>query len=52
MEKAFDWVPREVICFALRWKSFPKYLVNGVMSLYKGVKLLSQLIGNYQVHFL
>ena len=35
-EKAFDWVSREVIRFALRQKSVPKYLVNGVMSLYKG----------------
>ena len=36
--KAFDWVPREVICFALRWKGIPEYLVIGVMSLYKGCK--------------
>ena len=42
LEKAFDWMPREVIalsyCFALRRKSVPEYLVNGVMSLYKGCK--------------
>ena len=36
LEKAFDRVPREVICFALRRKGAPEYLVNGVMSLYKG----------------
>ena len=34
LEKAFDWVPREVIRFALRRKGVPEYLVNGVMSLY------------------
>ena len=31
-------MPREVIRFALRWKGVPEYLVNGVMSLYKGCK--------------
>ena len=36
LERAFERVPREVICFALRWKGDPEYLVNGVMSLYKG----------------
>ena len=38
LENAFDWVPREVICFALRWKGVPEYLVDGVMSLYKSCK--------------
>ena len=38
LEKAFDRVPREVIRFALRRKGVPKYLVNWVMSLYKGCK--------------
>ena len=38
-KKAFDWVPREVICFALRQKGVPEYLVNRVMSLYKGCKM-------------
>ena len=27
-----------VVRFALRWKGVPEYLVNGVMSLYKGCK--------------
>ena len=31
-------MPREVIRFALRQKCVPKYLVNGVVSLYKGCK--------------
>ena len=35
LEKAFD---QGVIRFALRWKGVPEYLVNGVMSLYKGCK--------------
>ena len=56
LEKAFDLVPREVICFALRRKGVPEYLVEGVMSygdiFIKVVKLLSQFIGNYQVNFL
>ena len=34
MEKAFDQVPREVICSALSWKGVLEYLVND-MSLYK-----------------
>ena len=38
LEKAFDWVPREFIYFALRWKGVSEYLVNGAMSLYKGCK--------------
>ena len=52
LEKDLNQVPREVICFALRRKGVQEYLVNGVMSLYKVCKLLSQLIGNYQVYFL
>ena len=38
LEKAFDQVPRDVICFALRQKVVPEYFVNRVMSLYKGCK--------------
>ena len=38
LEKVFDWVAREVIFFALRQKSVPEYLVNAVLSLYKGCK--------------
>ena len=41
LEKAFARVPREVIRFALRRKGVPEYLVNWVMSLYKGTKLPS-----------
>ena len=32
----FDWVPREVIRFPLRRKGVPEYLVDQVVSLYKG----------------
>ena len=38
LEKAFDRVPREAIRFALRRKGVPEYVVNGVMTLYKGCK--------------
>ena len=38
LEKAFDLVSREVICSVFRRKSVLEYLVNGVMSLYKGCK--------------
>ena len=38
LKKAFARVPREVICFALRQRGVPEYLVNGVLSLYKGCK--------------
>ena len=38
LENAFDWVTRKVIWFALRQKGVQEYLVNGVMSLYKGCK--------------
>ena len=38
LEKAFDWVSREINRFALRRKGVPEYLVNGVMPLYKGCK--------------
>ena len=38
LEKTFDQVLREVICFALRQKGVPEYLVDGVMSHYKGCK--------------
>ena len=44
-EKAFDRVPREVICFALRQKGVPEYLVNRVMSLNKGCKTAVSLDG-------
>ena len=36
LEKTFDRVPREVLPLVLRLKGVHEYLVNGVMSLYKG----------------
>ena len=56
--QAFDLVPREVICFALRQKGVTEYLVNGVMSLFKGCKtavlvdgeLTSSFSGKFGVH--
>ena len=38
LEKAFDRVSREVICFVLRQKGVLECLVNGVMTLYKDRK--------------
>ena len=38
LEKAFDWVPEDGVCFALRRKGAQVYLVNGAMSFYKGCK--------------
>ena len=51
LEKAFDWVPREVIRFALRRKGVPEYLVNGVMSLYKGCKTAVSVEGELSSSF-
>ena len=51
LEKAFDRVPREVICFALRWKGVPEYLVNGVMSLYKSCKTAVSVDGELSSSF-
>ena len=39
LEKAFDWVPRKVIEWALRKKLVPERLVQAVMSMYKGAKM-------------
>ena len=52
LEKAFDQVPREVIRFALRRKGVSEHLVNGLYLFIKVVKLLPQLMGNYQAHLL
>ena len=51
LEKAFDCVPREVISFALRRKGVPEYLVNGVMSLYKGCKTAVSVDGELSSSF-
>ena len=51
LEKAFDRVPREVIGFALRQKSVPEYLVNEVMSLYKGCKTAVSVHGELSSSF-
>ena len=45
LDKAFDRVPREATCFALRHKGVPEYLVNGVMSLNKGCKTAASVDG-------
>ena len=45
LEKAFDWLSREVIQFTLRRKGVPEYLINGVISLHKGCKTAVSLDG-------
>ena len=44
-------MPREVIRFALRQKGFPVYLINGVMSLYKGCKTAVSVDGELSSSF-
>ena len=51
LEKAFDWVPREVIRFALKREGVPEYLVNGIMSLYKGCKTAVSVDGKLSSSF-
>ena len=51
LETAFDRVPREVIRFALRRKGVAEYLVNGVMTLYKGSKTAVSVDGELSSSF-
>ena len=51
LENIFDRVPRKVIHFALRWKGVSEYLVNGVMSLYKGGKTAVSVDGELSSSF-
>ena len=44
-------MPREVICFALRWKGVPEYLLNVVVSLYKGRKTAVSVDGKLSSSF-
>ena len=51
LKKALDWVPRKVICFALRRRVVPEYLIDGVMSLYKGCKTAVSVEGELSSSF-
>ena len=51
LEKAFDWVPKEIIRFASRQKRVPEYLVNRVMSLCKGCKTAVSVDGELSSSF-
>ena len=51
LEKAFDRVPREVISFTLRRNGVLEYLVNEVMSLYKGCKTAAVVDGKLSSSF-
>ena len=51
LEKAFDRVPRDVIRFAFIQNGVPEYLVNGIMSLYKGCKTAVLVDGELSISF-
>ena len=51
LEKDFDRVPRKLIRFALRRKGVSEYLVDGVMSLYKGCKTAVSVNGELSSSF-
>ena len=51
MEKAFDWVPREVSFSFLFFEGVPEYLVNRVISLYKGCKTAVSIDGELSSSF-
>ena len=49
--KAFDWVPRKVICFAFGRKGVPEYLVNGVMPFYLDCEIAVSVAGELSSSF-
>ena len=51
LEKVSDRVTREATRFALRRKGAPEYLINGVMSLYKGCKTVVSVGGELSSSF-
>ena len=51
LEKAFDWVLRKVIRFALKRKGLPGYLVNVAILLYRGCKITVSVDGELSSSF-
>ena len=51
LEKAFDQLPREDNCFALRRKDVQEYLVHGFMSLYKSYHTAASVDGELSSSF-
>ena len=51
LEKAFDLVQREVLCFNVRLKGVQEYLVNEAMSLYKGCETAVSVDGELSSSF-
>ena len=51
LEKAFDLVQREVLCFSVRLKVVQEYLVNEAMSLYKGCETAVSVDGELSSSF-
>ena len=51
LEKAFDLMQREVLCFNVRLKGVQEYLVNEAMSLYKGCETAVSVDGELSSSF-
>ena len=51
LEKTFDWIPRNIIEWALRKRNIPESLVQAVMKLYKGTKTRIQVSHEYSKKF-
>ena len=51
LEKAFDLMHREVLCFNVRLKGVQEYLVNEAMSLYKGCETAVSVDGELSSSF-
>ena len=49
--EAFDLVPTEITCFALKSNGAPEYLENGVMSLHHGCKTVISVKGYVNILF-
>ena len=49
--EAFDLVPTEITCFALKSNGVPEYLENGVMSLHHGCKTVISVKGYVNILF-
>ena len=51
LEKAFNWVPRKVIEWALKKKLVPERLVQAVMSMYKRAKTRVRVVSGHSEEF-
>ena len=51
LKRAFNWMPKKVIKWALKKKLVPVRLVQAVMSMYKGAKTRVQVGGGHSEEF-